>query len=278
MRDTRVVPRTIAIGRAARWRSFLSQAIGIGVICSRDALRIKDEPSSVRKMRNGGQTAQQTAVMTPPHLNGSAQFISGGYVTTGYLPRQSWTQFQAAPQHPRSGGRPMSLPPPPPPSRRDSSQRPCNGGPANTKNTSLPHPRPATHRSTTPSVSSKLPEVFQSSVLERNEVCWWPKKVSWKKKVANNSWINHLASRNNKKCDGWRYRDGEYVWNRSSVFSFFLWAWTALYKPHFSITRAMGTIQLRIVISLLSIVTRYFIWRIKGGRTPRNREHSSSET
>ncbi|XP_011877205.1 PREDICTED: serine/threonine-protein kinase svkA isoform X1 [Vollenhovia emeryi] len=103
-------------------------------------------------MRNGGQTAQQTAVMTPPHLNGSVQFISGGYVTTGYLPRQSWTQFQAAPQHPRSGGRPLSLPPPPPPSRRDSGQqRPCNGGPANTKNTSLPHPRPATHRSATPS-------------------------------------------------------------------------------------------------------------------------------
>ncbi|XP_071638663.1 uncharacterized protein Gckiii isoform X1 [Temnothorax longispinosus] len=102
-------------------------------------------------MRNGGQTAQQTAVMTPPYLNGSAQFISGGYVTTGYLPRQSWTQFQAAPQHPRSGGRPLSLPPPPPPSRRDTGQRPCNGGPANTKNTSLPHPRPATHRSTTPS-------------------------------------------------------------------------------------------------------------------------------
>ncbi|XP_018044608.1 PREDICTED: serine/threonine-protein kinase svkA isoform X1 [Atta colombica] len=103
-------------------------------------------------MRNGGQTAQQTAVMTPPHLNGSAQFISGGYVTTGYLPRQSWTQFQAVPQHPtRSGGRPMSLPPPPPPSRRDTGQRPCNGGPANTKNTSLPVPRSVTHRSTTPS-------------------------------------------------------------------------------------------------------------------------------
>ncbi|XP_018338099.1 PREDICTED: serine/threonine-protein kinase svkA-like isoform X1 [Trachymyrmex septentrionalis] len=104
-------------------------------------------------MRNGGQTAQQTAVMTPPHLNGSAQFISGGYVTTGYLPRQSWTQFQAVPQHPtRSGGRPMSLPPPPPPSRRDTTgQRPCNGGPANTKSASLPAPRSVAHRSTTPS-------------------------------------------------------------------------------------------------------------------------------
>lgn len=185
----RVVPRTIATGRAARWRSFLPQAISIGVICSRDARRIKDELGSVlRKMRNGGQTAQQTAVMTPPHLNGSAQFISGGYVTTGYLPRQSWTQFQAAPQHPRSGGRPLSLPPPPPPSRRDSAQRPCNGGPANAKNTSSPHPRSATHRSTTPSVSSKFPEAvsretsvqFSGGTLERNGV--WPEKVSWKKK------------------------------------------------------------------------------------------------
>lgn len=177
---TRAMSRTIAIGRAARWRSILSQAISIGVICSRDALRIKD-PNSVRKMRNGGQTAQQTAVMTPPHLNGSAQFISGSYVTTGYLPRQSWTQFQAAPQHPsRSGGRPLSLPPPPPPSRRDSGQRPCNGGPTNTKNTSLPHSRSTTHRSTTPSVSSKFPKAFQgdlhkvlqilSATLERNQV------------------------------------------------------------------------------------------------------------
>ncbi|XP_050454817.1 serine/threonine-protein kinase svkA isoform X1 [Cataglyphis hispanica] len=101
-------------------------------------------------MRNGGQTAQQTAVMTPPHLNGSAQFISGGYMTAGYLPRQSWSQFQPAPQHPtRSGGRPLSLPPPPPPSRRDN-QRICNGA-VNAKNTSLPHPRAVTHRSTTPS-------------------------------------------------------------------------------------------------------------------------------
>lgn len=109
---------------------------------------------SVRKMRNGGQTAQQTAVMTPPHLNGSAQFISGGYVTAGYLPRQSWSQFHPAPQHPTrsSAGRPLSLPPPPPPSRRDN-QRPCNGGPVGAKNTSLPHPRAVTHRSTTPSVS-----------------------------------------------------------------------------------------------------------------------------
>lgn len=161
MRGTRAVPRTTAIGHAMCWRSFLSQAISIGVICSRDALRTKDEPSSVRKMRNGGQTAQQTAVMTPPHLNGSAQFISGGYVTTGYLPRQSWTQFQAAPQHPtRGGGRPLSLPPPPPPSRRDS-QRPCNRGPANTKNTSLPHPR-----SVTPSVSLKFSKAVRGDVLQ----------------------------------------------------------------------------------------------------------------
>lgn len=172
MRGTRVVPRTIAIGRAVRWRSFFSQAISISVICSRNALRIKDKPSSVRKMRNGGQTTQQTAVMTPPHLNGSAQFISGGYVTTGYLPRQSWTQFQAAPQHPRSGGRPLSLPPPPPPSRRDSGQRPCNGGPTNTKNTSLPHPRSAIHRSTTPSVSSKFLEVARRDVRPVSRVEW----------------------------------------------------------------------------------------------------------
>jgi len=109
-------------------------------------------------MRNGGQAAQQTAVMTPPHLNGSAQFISGGYVTAGYLPRQSWSQFQPLSQHPaRSGaGRPLSLPPPPPPSRRES-QRPCNGGHPVSKNASLPHPRSSTHRSTTPSVSPILP-------------------------------------------------------------------------------------------------------------------------
>lgn len=105
-------------------------------------------------MRNGGQAAQQTAVMTPPHLNGTAQFISGGYVTAGYLPtRQSWTQFQPSSQHPaRSAGRPLSLPPPPPPSRRDN-QRSCNGGP--TKKTFLPHLRAANHRSTTPSVSDE---------------------------------------------------------------------------------------------------------------------------
>jgi len=104
-------------------------------------------------MRNGGQAAQQTAVMAPPHLNGSAQFISGGYVTAGYLPRQSWSQFQPLSQHPaRSGaGRPLSLPPPPPPSRRES-QRPCNGGHL-AKNASLPHSRSSTHRSAAPSVS-----------------------------------------------------------------------------------------------------------------------------
>lgn len=99
-------------------------------------------------MRNGGQP-QQTAVMTPPHLNGSAQFVSGGYV--GYVPRQSWGQFQG-PQHPRNTARPLSHPPPPP-SRRES-QRPSGNGSANPKSTSLPHCKPGTHRSTTPSVSS----------------------------------------------------------------------------------------------------------------------------
>lgn len=107
-------------------------------------------------MRNGGQ-AQQTAVMAPPHLNGSAQFISGGYVTAGYLPRQSWTQFQPSSQHPRSGnGRPLSLPPPPPPPTRRDSQRPCNG-PGSKCASSQSHPRGATHRSTVPSVSRKFP-------------------------------------------------------------------------------------------------------------------------
>ncbi|KAL2725959.1 serine/threonine-protein kinase 25 isoform X1, partial [Vespula maculifrons] len=105
-------------------------------------------------MRNGGQP-QQTAVMAPPHLNGSAQFISGGYV--GYLPRQSWGQFQPSQQqqqqqHPRNGGRPLSHPPPPPPPSRRESQRACGNGPANTKN-SNPHSRGGTHRSTTPSLS-----------------------------------------------------------------------------------------------------------------------------
>ncbi|XP_053978539.1 serine/threonine-protein kinase 25 isoform X1 [Hylaeus anthracinus] len=97
-------------------------------------------------MRNGGQP-QQTAVMTPPHLNGSAQFVSGGYV--GYVPRQAWGQFQG-PQHPRNTARPLSHPPPPPPSRRES-QRPSGNGSANPKSSSLPHTRPGTHRSTTPS-------------------------------------------------------------------------------------------------------------------------------
>lgn len=168
--------------------SFLKQSSSVS---SATELRIKDEPSGVRKMRNGGQTAQQTAVMTPPHLNGSAQFISGGYVTTGYLPRQSWTQFQAAPQHPaRSGGRPMSLPPPPPPSRRDSGQRPCNGGPTNTKNTSLPHPRSVTHRSTTPSVSSKFPKALHGDVLQFRILLSgteFDKKKSLEKKMMTNN-------------------------------------------------------------------------------------------
>lgn len=99
-------------------------------------------------MRNGGQP-QQTAVMAPPHLNGSAQFVSGGYV--GYVPRQSWGQFQG-PQHPRNTSRPLSHPPPPPPSRREN-QRPCGNGSANVKSTSFPHSKPGTYRSTTPSVS-----------------------------------------------------------------------------------------------------------------------------
>ncbi|XP_043526162.1 serine/threonine-protein kinase 25-like isoform X2 [Frieseomelitta varia] len=100
-------------------------------------------------MRNGGQP-QQTAVMAPPHLNGSAQFVSGGYV--GYVPRQSWGQFQGPPQHPRSTARPLSHPPPPPPSRRESQQRPSGNGSANLKSTSLPHSRPpGTHRSAAPS-------------------------------------------------------------------------------------------------------------------------------
>ncbi|KAK1122435.1 hypothetical protein K0M31_009657 [Melipona bicolor] len=99
-------------------------------------------------MRNGGQP-QQTAVMAPPHLNGSAQFVSGGYV--GYVPRQSWGQFQGPPQHPRSTARPLSHPPPPP-SRRESQQRPSGNGSANLKSTSLPHSRPpGTHRSAAPS-------------------------------------------------------------------------------------------------------------------------------
>ena len=101
-------------------------------------------------MRNGGQP-QQTAVMAPPHLNGSAQFVSGGYV--GYVPRQSWGQFQGPQHHPRSTARPLSHPPPPP-SRRESQQRPSGNGSANLKSTSLPHSRPpGTHRSAAPSVS-----------------------------------------------------------------------------------------------------------------------------
>lgn len=101
-------------------------------------------------MRNGGQ-AQQTAVMAPPHLNGSAQFVSPGYV--GYVARQSWGQFQGGPQHPRNTARPLSHPPPPP-SRRGESQRASGNGSANPKSASLLHSsKPGTHRSTTPSVS-----------------------------------------------------------------------------------------------------------------------------
>ena len=121
-------------------------------------------------MRNGGQP-QQTAVMAPPHLNGSAQFVSGGYV--GYVPRQSWGQFQGL-QHPRSTARPLSHPPPPPPpSRRESQQRPSGNGSANLKSTSLPHSRPpGTHRSAAPSVSlvkehQHCPPSFGASPLHR---------------------------------------------------------------------------------------------------------------
>ncbi|XP_046735441.1 serine/threonine-protein kinase 25 isoform X1 [Diprion similis] len=67
-------------------------------------------------MRNGTQP-QQTAVMAPPHLNGSAQFITGGYV--GYHPRQAWGgQYHPAPN--RNGVRPVSHPPPPP-ARRENT-------------------------------------------------------------------------------------------------------------------------------------------------------------
>lgn len=103
-----------------------------------------------RKMRNGGQ-GQQTAVMAPPHLNGSAQFVSGGYV--GYAPRQSWGQHFQGPQHPRNTARPLSHPPPPP-SRRADGQRPSGNGSANPKSAPLLYSsKPGTHRSTTPSVS-----------------------------------------------------------------------------------------------------------------------------
>jgi len=161
--------------------SFLEQSTSV----LSEETRSESEGSSLeqttrkRKMRNG-QTAQQTAVMTPPHLNGTAQFISGGYVTTGYLPtRQSWTQFQPSSQHPaRSAGRPLSLPPPPPSSRRDN-QRPCNGGPA--KNTSLPHLRAANHRSTTPSVSQRSAEIF--SRRERSGICCESEKSFSRRKI-----------------------------------------------------------------------------------------------
>lgn len=97
-------------------------------------------------MRNGVQS-QQTAVMAPPHLNGSAQFISGGYV--GYLSRQSWGQYQ--PQlHRSGGGRPLSHPPPPPPPSKKDMQRPLS---MNLKSSSLPPSRTGSHKSAAPSVS-----------------------------------------------------------------------------------------------------------------------------
>ncbi|KAG6796933.1 serine/threonine-protein kinase svkA isoform X1 [Apis mellifera caucasica] len=99
-------------------------------------------------MRNGGQ-AQQTAVMAPPHLNGSAQFVSGGYA--GYAPRQSWGQHFQGAQHPRNAARPLSHPPPPP-SRRGDSQRSSGNGSSIPKSAPLLHSsKPGTHRSTTPS-------------------------------------------------------------------------------------------------------------------------------
>ncbi|XP_051163898.1 serine/threonine-protein kinase 25 isoform X1 [Leptopilina boulardi] len=95
-------------------------------------------------MRNGVQS-QQTAVMAPPHLNGSAQFISGGYV--GYLSRQSWGQYQ--PQlHRSGGGRPLSHPPPPPPPSKKDMQRPLS---MNLKSSSLPPSRTGSHKSAAPS-------------------------------------------------------------------------------------------------------------------------------
>lgn len=113
-------------------------------------------------MRNGGQ-AQQTAVMAPPHLNGSAQFVSAGYV--GYVARQSWGQFQGGPQHPRNTARPLSHPPPPP-SRRGESQRASGNGSANPKSASLLHSsKPGTHRSTTPSVSSSANVSYTRNIV-----------------------------------------------------------------------------------------------------------------
>ncbi|XP_008211472.1 serine/threonine-protein kinase 26 isoform X1 [Nasonia vitripennis] len=80
-------------------------------------------------MRNGAQS-QQTAVMAPAHMNGSAQF-TGPYV--GYpQSRHSWGQFPVAQrnsngggggQNSGSGGRPLSHPPPPPPPSRREVQR-----------------------------------------------------------------------------------------------------------------------------------------------------------
>ncbi|KAK0094543.1 hypothetical protein PV326_010642 [Microctonus aethiopoides] len=118
-------------------------------------------------MRNGGQ-AQQTAVMAPPHLNGSAQFISGGYV--GYMPRQSWAQYHVQQQqqqqqqqqiHQRRNGsgssgivgnRPMSYPPPPPSSPTSIMQQRSSNSHQGQKSNSLPRSRTSTHMgNTTPS-------------------------------------------------------------------------------------------------------------------------------
>lgn len=118
-------------------------------------------------MRNGGQ-AQQTAVMAPPHLNGSAQFVSGDYA--GYAPRQSWGQHFQGAQHPRNAARPLSHPPPPP-SRRGDSQRSSGNGSSIPKSAPLLHSsKPGTHRSTTPSVSwgqHVLSNVWETSFFER---------------------------------------------------------------------------------------------------------------
>ncbi|XP_063978397.1 serine/threonine-protein kinase svkA isoform X2 [Diachasmimorpha longicaudata] len=120
-------------------------------------------------MRNG--QAQQTVVMAPPHLNGSAQFISGGYV--GYMPRQSWPypsaqqqqqqqhqqhqQHQQQQQSPRrNAGRPLSHPPPPP-TVQQRNNNVTNSNQHQLKSNSLPRSRFGTQtRSTTPSVDPEL--------------------------------------------------------------------------------------------------------------------------
>ncbi|CAD6239494.1 GSCOCG00008716001-RA-CDS [Cotesia congregata] len=100
-------------------------------------------------MRNSSE-AQQTAVIAPPYLNGSAQFISGGY--TDYVSRQSWNQYHVSQQHlhtqqqPKTGrgSRPFSHPPPPPIIQRNNYH--------NQKSNSLPRSHiNSSGRCTTPS-------------------------------------------------------------------------------------------------------------------------------